>query len=286
MRCLFVSDLHGREDRYRKLFDAVRDERPGAVLLGGDLLPSGGLPTAAPDGTHRDFLNDFLAPELERLRRDLGADAPRVPAILGNDDPRFEEAAVLGLAARGLLEYVHDRSVPLGGYVLYGYAFAPPSPFPSKDWERYDVSRYVDPGCVPPEEGTRTVPVSASWARYGTIGEDLESLLGSGDPAGALFLFHAPPYGTALDRAALDGRSVDHVPVDVHVGSVAIRRFIEKHQPRLALCGHVHESPRLTGSWRDRIGDTPCLSAAHDGPELALVRFDPDDPDAAERELR
>jgi len=42
----------------------------------------------------------------------------------------------------------------------------------------------------------------------------------------------------------------------------------------VTLHGHVHESARLTGAWQDRIGRTVCLSAAHDGPELALVRFD------------
>jgi hypothetical protein len=47
----------------------------------------------------------------------------------------------------------------------------------------------------------------------------------------------------------------------------------------------VHESARLTGAWRDRIGRTVCLSAAHDGPELALVRFRLDDPAVATREL-
>ena len=78
---------------------------------------------------------------------------------------------------------------------------------------------------------------------------------------------------------------MDHVPLDVHVGSIAIRRFIEARQPRLTLHGHVHESARLTGSWQDRIGRTVCLSAAHDGPELALVRFDLDRPEEATREL-
>ena len=51
------------------------------------------------------------------------------------------------------------------------------------------------------------------------------------------------------------------------------------------LHGHVHESARLTGAWRDRIGRTLCLSAAHNGPELALVRLDLDDPEGATREL-
>jgi Icc-related predicted phosphoesterase len=98
-------------------------------------------------------------------------------------------------------------------------------------------------------------------------------------------LFHAPPYDTGLDRAALDGRMVDHAPLDVHVGSVAIRRLIEERQPLVTLHGHIHESARLTGTWREQIGRTHCFSAAHDGPELALVRFDPADPAQATRTL-
>ena len=73
---------------------------------------------------------------------------------------------------------------------------------------------------------------------------------------------------------------MDHAPLDVHVGSIAIRRFIEARQPLVTLHGHVHESARLTGAWQDRIGRTVCLSAAHDGPELALVRFDLEQPEA------
>ena len=101
----------------------------------------------------------------------------------------------------------------------------------------------------------------------------------------AVFLFHTPPHETALDRAALDGMMVDYVPLDVHVGSIAVRRFIEARQPLLTLHGHIHESARLTGSWRDKIGETHLFSAAHDGPELALVRFDLENPEDATRTL-
>ena len=69
------------------------------------------------------------------------------------------------------------------------------------------------------------------------------------------------------------------------MGSIAIRRFIEARQPRLTLHGHIHESARLTGSWRDGIGRTVMLSAAHDGPELALVRIDLEATEGAAREL-
>jgi Icc-related predicted phosphoesterase len=129
------------------------------------------------------------------------------------------------------------------------------------------------------------VPVDPNALRYGSISEDLAALTGDDALGRALMLFHSPPYQTTLDRAALDGKRVDHVPLDVHVGSVAIRRFIERRQPRITMHGHIHESASITGSWKERIGATWCYSAAHRGGELALVRFDPDNPGDAVREL-
>lgn len=277
MRLFFASDLHGVVDRYEKLFAAAERERPEAVLLGGDLLPGGALLGAA------DFFAEVLEPRLERLRR--ASPETRVLAIFGNDDPRSEEDSLLALERRGLLEYAHDRRIEVAGHAVYGYQYVPPTPFLLKDWERYDVSRFVDPGCVPPEEGIHTVAVPARELRWRTIAADLERLAGEDDVSAAVFLFHSPPYETRLDRAALAGQSFDHAPLDPHVGSIAIRRFIEARQPRLTLHGHIHESARLTGSWRDAIGCTVMLSAAHDGPELALVRIDPEAPERATREL-
>jgi len=43
---------------------------------------------------------------------------------------------------------------------------------------------------------------------------------------------HTPPFDTGLDRI-YSGK---------HVGSTAVRQFIERHGPDIALCGHVHES--------------------------------------------
>ena len=33
-QCFFASDLHGREKRYHKLFEAMESERPASVFLG------------------------------------------------------------------------------------------------------------------------------------------------------------------------------------------------------------------------------------------------------------
>ena len=260
-------------------------ERPAAVFLGGDLFPSYLHALSSTQEAFPDFAKDFLAPRFAKLKRALERDYPRVFLILGNDDMRSAEPAILAGTELGLWEYVHNRRAVLSEFLVFGYACVPPTPFLLKDWERYDVSRYVDPGCVSPEEGTHSVPVPASDLKNTTIKADLEHLLGNDDLSKAIVLFHSPPYQTNLDRAPLDGKMADHVPLDLNVGSIAVRRFIEMSQPLLTLHGHVHESARITGSWKDRIGRTHTFSAAHDGSELALVRFGLDDLEASTREL-
>ena len=283
--CFFVSDLHGRVSRYRKLLASISEEKPEAVFMGGDLLPMTWAATESFDPLREDFVNGFLAKNLSCLRQELGPLYPRVFLIMGNDDIRFEEASFLSVASSGLWEYIPNRRVEFGEASVYGYPYVPPTPFLLKDWERYDVSRYLEPGSTSPEEGYRSVPVSEQEKRYSTISEDLECLAAGHDLARAIFLFHAPPYRTKLDVTFGEGKMIDHVPFDIHLGSIAVRRFIEARQPLLTLHGHVHEAARVSGSWRDRIGRTHCLSAAHDGPELALVRFDLKRLDDATREL-
>ncbi len=46
---------------------------------------------------------------------------------------------------------------------------------------------------------------------------------------------------------------VDHVPLDLHVGSMAVRRFIESRQPMLTLHGHIHESAWKGQKWSTTI---------------------------------
>lgn len=60
-----------------------------------------------------------------------------------------------------------------------------------------------------------------------------------------ILLTHSPPAKTKLDKIFLG----------LHVGSKAIRKFIEKFQPDLVICGHIHES---MGS--DKIGKTVIIN--------------------------
>jgi uncharacterized protein len=283
--CFFVSDLHGQIPRYQSLFGAIRSEQPAAVFLGGDLLPYAWISSNAEGTPNQSFVLNYLEANFNQLHFELGESYPCVFLILGNDDPRSAEMEVLSGDSSGVWKYLSERRATFDEFTVYGYPFVPPTPFLLKDWERYDVSRFVDTGCISPEEGWRTIPTRWNQVQHATIQKDLELLTAGHDLTNTIFLFHSPPYNTDLDLLAAMGKTYDHVPLDTHAGSIAIRRFIENRQPLLSLHGHIHESALLSGEWKCQIGRTVCYSAAHHGPELALVRFDPHHPQEATRQL-
>jgi len=276
---MFVSDLHGKKRRYNTLFKIIEKEKPDCVFLGGDLLPGG-------FGINIDidkFLQDVYLSKVSKLKQS-GIET-RFFTILGNDDPRIYENILIDAEKDNLIEYVHNHTVSFGNLFVTGYSYVPPTPFRLKDWEKYDVSQYVDVGAISPEKGVRTIDVSEDKIRYSTIAEDLKELSKKAPVEKTIFLFHSPPYNSNLDRADLDDKMVDHAPIDVHIGSIAIQRLIKKKQPLLTLHGHVHESTRITGHWKEKFGKTYSFNAAHDGSELALIRFRTDDLENATRVL-
>ena len=279
MKCIFVSDLHGNKSRYNMLFNIIEKEKPDGVFLGGDILPSG-------FGLNEDiekFLKEIFLSKVIKLKKSNFE--TRFFTILGNDDPRIYEKIMIEAEKDDLIEYIHNKTVSFENLFVTGYSFIPPSPFQLKDWEKYDVSQFTDVGAISPEKGLRTLEVSIDKIIYSTIKEDLKKLSKNAPIEKTIFLFHSPPYNSYLDRADLDGKIVNYAPVDVHVGSIAIQRFIEKKQPFLTLHGHVHESTRITGYWKQKFGKTYSFNASHDGPELALVRFKTDDLENATRAI-
>ncbi|MFO8110667.1 MAG: metallophosphoesterase [Thermoplasmata archaeon] len=258
MECIFVSDLHGNTAKYSKLYELISKNKPSAVFIGGDILPHRG-------GDATEFIEEHIISKAISL-------PTRFFMILGNDDPRIYESVFIEADKKGYIEYVHNRARWLGDHCVFGYSYVPPTPFMLKDWERYDVSRYVDVGSTYIEDGFRTVEVEDE--RFQTIKDDLDNISQVTEPDKTIYLFHSPPYDTALDLTGNAGTSVNHAPMDPHVGSIAIKKFIEEKKPFLTLHGHIHESPGLTGCWKEKIGRTYSLSAAHDGPELAAVLFD------------
>lgn len=102
------------------------------------------------------------------------------------------------------------------------------------------------------------------YVSHPTIEEDLEQFAQMSDPKTTVYVIHDPPYGTTLD-VLYDGQ---------HIGSAAVRRFIERYQPLLVLSGHIHESPKASGKITDRIGDTLCVNPGQTEAILQAVTID------------
>ena len=120
-RCFFVSDLHGNVDHYRKLFGLMVEEKPAALFLGGDFLPSGMATFIGAPAPHRDFINDFLVAEFGKLREQLADDYPRVFLIMGNDDGRlalYQSGLGESVSKSGEVVTINLNRVPAKGLPL------------------------------------------------------------------------------------------------------------------------------------------------------------------------
>ncbi|NJD99386.1 YfcE family phosphodiesterase [Thermococcus sp. LS1] len=86
--------------------------------------------------------------------------------------------------------------------------------------------------------GSNITPFNTVWE---LSEEEIRDILEQNYHDGDIILSHVPPYNTIADR----------VHSGIHVGSRALREFIEEKQPPLVVCGHIHE-----GRGIDRIGET------------------------------
>ncbi|MCI0497893.1 MAG: metallophosphoesterase [Thermoplasmata archaeon] len=252
MRLLFTSDLHGNAGLYERLASQSARLSPDAVVIGGDLFPAG----ASTD--QPAFLRDVVEPAVTAM-------AVPVYVIPGNNDHRATWDLV---GDSGLMVDANGRTIDIGGgWRLFGYGFVDVTPFPLKDWEKFDdADRTNDDDRY---DGYVTWPERRSVVldpadRSDTIERDLAGLAPE-DPERTIMAFHAPPHGTPLD-----------VVERGHVGSLAIRAFIERHQPPLSLHGHVHEAPHRSGQWWARLGRTVCINPGQAPPELHAVLVDMD----------
>ncbi len=266
---LFTSDLHGQMGLYEQVLLDAAAERATAVLIGGDLgPPSDGTPGVR---HQRVFLEGFLVEFARRLHESV----PGVQLLLlmGNDDWAANHD-VLEREHGRLWHALHDRVVEVEGFAVAGCSWVPITPFKIKDWERWEDGAAETPGRL---DGYRSDSGGVHdyafdpAVRAPTIADALAALAARTAVRETIFVLHSPPRDTACD--VMSG--------GLHVGSRAIRAFVQEHQPRLTLSGHIHESPRVTGAWRDRVGDTICVNPGQFGSSRAAgVWFDPASPDS------
>ena len=261
---LFTSDLHGQTALYEQLVATAAAHHPRAVVIGGDLCPHAG----GADGLQRQrlFLEGFLVEFARRIRE--ASPALELLLMMGNDD-WAANADVLERHDGDLWRLLHDRVMELDGVRVAGLSWVPITPFGLKDWERWDDGGDESPARL---EGFVSRSGQVAPHRFDptqkspTIAEALDALAARTPPAETVFVLHSPPLGTRCDM----------IGAQVHVGSRAIRSFADRHQPPLVLSGHIHESPRVSSSYRDAVGRTVAVNPGQFGSSrLCGVWFDP-----------
>ncbi len=258
MRLFYTTDIHASPGHLNAMLETARSKGAQAVVVGGDLIPHH-LPGTRSHGVveaQAIYLETVLLPALDEFRRTR--DIP-VYLDLGNDDFTANQG-ILEKQDGQSLHLLHMRRLALTAEIdLIGYMNVPPTPFGRKDRERPDCpdQRYAPGNAI-----SRRGWVSGSGSRKEirldlnspkTIEADL-SFLSSQVQRPFVFVSHAPPYSTPLDV----------IHEGLHVGSLAVRRFMEKWAAdgRLlaSLHGHIHESPRVSGQIGMRIGQSLCLN--------------------------
>jgi Icc-related predicted phosphoesterase len=266
----YASDVHGSDVCWRKFLGAARFYKADSLIMGGDLTGKAIVPIElSDDGRYTTtFLGETRSGEtveqleellkavrfngmypwvtsrediqhhredgdareqlfervmLDELRRwieladerleEIGAE---LFIIAGNDDP-WSVDDVLRSGER--VVFCDDQVVRVAGHEMISLSYANPTPWKSP----------------------RELDESVLYARLRALADQLE------EPETAIFNLHVPPYDSELDRAIEISPDLTRVykggqPVEIPVGSHAVRQIIEEVQPLLALHGHIHES--------------------------------------------
>ncbi len=252
MKCLYTSDLHGEIHLYQDFLSLAISSSSEIIVIGGDLLPSF-PPTKRYEDmvpNQKTFIDQFLSPLFKRILETTSVQ--QIFLIPGNWDLGYPY--IFKDPTEGIVD-LNQKSYRLkNGYELIGYPFVSPTPFRPKDYEKMDDRAAPWPPQKNPsyirssDQTDQLIPVDPyQYLREReTIQEDLNQLQKPLYHKRTIYIMHSPPFRTRLDSIQ-GGKSA---------GSRSIKAFIEKNQPFLTLHGHIHESPELSGSFLDQIGET------------------------------
>jgi Icc-related predicted phosphoesterase len=282
LRLFFATDVHGSERCFRKFLNAASVYKVDHLILGGDITGKSLVPIERTSQGFRANYNDHAYAglgevELEELKQRI-RNSGQYPIVgerdellsLTNEAHReevFKEVAVAEMRRWAELAEERLAGTPTRLYVA-----------PGNDdfWEVDEALRggeavqFAEGQRLRIDEKHEIIVTGYSnptpWETFRELDEPalrskLEQMMdGVEDPANLIAVLHPPPADTALDQApAIDEDFQVQMQTGAvrfaSVGSIAVREFIEEHQPLLGLHGHVHES-----RGEERIGRTLVLN--------------------------
>jgi hypothetical protein len=294
-RVFYATDIHGSEDCFRKFLAAAKEYKPNVLILGGDITGKMIIPVVAE--TQSEWTTTFLGERLsmrnetevqavEKKIRAIGYYTYRVPRKEAEEiqtDQQRVDALFSRLMSESISSWMKLAEERLKGSKVACYIspgnddiFEIDSIIQSSDYVEYPEGKVVK---LDDEHEMVSCGFSnmTPWKCPRDITEEElgEKIAGMAsqvqDMERCIFNLHCPPYNSGLDQAPkLDkdlnpsvqpGGGFEMAPA----GSTAVRDAIQKHQPVLALHGHIHESK---GTFK--IGRTLCLNPGSEYAERIL----------------
>lgn len=261
MKILYVTDLHGDKNKYRKSLEIAMKQEIRVIVNGGDMLPKLGERHTEQPLFIKGFLSNYFSILQEHNITYLN--------MLGNDDllsvdNLFEQTC-------GGFANVHNiagKKICIDEYEFIGMNQILDHPFGCKD-------RVVtETDYIPQRQLSFFAGISNEygydrifdWLEYSKTELPLmcgilKELPEPESPKKTVYVMHMPPAGLHLGQLLYQ---------DLDIGSVDIYEFLKAKQPLLSLHGHIHESPDTEkGSWMNQIGTTTCIQQGRQS--LAIV---------------
>jgi Icc-related predicted phosphoesterase len=269
--CLSTSDIHGNIVHYEEIKRIVIERKISFVFFCGDLLPKKGGLWHPKNKTRtiqmqRNFIQKYFLKYLKKLSK-----YAYIYAIFGNDD--FKSNYDLFKKINSKIFFLKNQTVrlPIPNKEIYiaGYPYVSLTPFLQKDWEKWDYypvyahnhKTYRVDGYT--SKGGKHYPINFLNHADGlsSISEDLKQLSQYQDPKKTIYLIHEPPYNTPLDMVKKNNIYIKNNLL--HVGSRAVRKFIEMYHPFLTIHGHIHETLSESGNYKWKYKSSFSITASN-----------------------
>jgi len=283
-RVFFTTDLHGSHKCFLKFLNATKVYNASVLIVGGDVTGKIIVPiverphgfVATYQGVERHMKSEKEVVEFERMIMDAGGypyrTTPEELEKLAKDNNLLDELFKKLMLER-FVEWIRIAEEKLKNMNVQCFIT------PGNDDDLYIDEAFNNSEIVVNPEG-KVIDIRGGYQMISSgyasktpwncprdvEDEELAKIIDRmtsqvSDFSRCLFNLHCPPYGTPLDEAPKLDENLKPVlglggtPVLEHVGSMAVRNAIEKHQPLLSLHGHIHEARAVI-----KLGRTLCIN--------------------------
>ena len=257
IRFIYTTDLHGNILKFQKVLEFALKHDIKLLHLGADMLPKGSNLLKIQKRFIKNYLKDF--------HTECSGHGIKVLSFFGNDD-----LYVYKRHFREFANLLDEVPYELNTYKFKAYPYVLDYPFGLKtacklDYERWKLTEsYLTNPCDYNDHGYYLIEdIEKYFIQKGTIEKDLKDLHADNK---TIMAMHMPPCAMGLDVCYGNKR----------VGSLSVLNWIRDKKPLLVLCGHIHESPKISGIWKTVMGKTTVIQPGQKTDYATLVYIEID----------